>query len=182
MKRNQLILLTAVIVIILVAAGVSLAKKGESRNGTATSSWIHTIFNNKDQNNDDRSDTGDTNPSGGGRIPHDPIPPTDDDNTNPGGGSGGKGDPDPPPPPLQDDDDTKTSAGCYVGGCSGQICSSEPDVFSDCQWREEYACYRSASCERQTNGACGWTMTPELTQCLENSRGGVRKPTEKHSV
>ncbi len=59
--------------------------------------------------------------------------------------------------------------GCYVSGCSGQICSSNPDVASTCEYRTEYACYQGARCERQSNGACGWTQTSELNYCLNNS-------------
>ncbi len=58
------------------------------------------------------------------------------------------------------------SDGCYVGGCAGQVCSDDPDVNTICDWRDEYACYASASCERQADGACGWTMTEELSSCL----------------
>lgn len=55
---------------------------------------------------------------------------------------------------------------CYVGGCSGQICSDQKDVVSTCEYREEYACYRTATCERQKDNQCGWTQTSELTACL----------------
>lgn len=55
---------------------------------------------------------------------------------------------------------------CYVGGCSGQICSDEPGAMSTCEYREEYACYKSATCGVQANGECGWTETAELTACL----------------
>jgi hypothetical protein len=58
---------------------------------------------------------------------------------------------------------------CYVGGCSGQICSDQQGVISTCEWREEYACYQQfGTCERQANNACGWTPTAELTMCLGN--------------
>ncbi len=56
--------------------------------------------------------------------------------------------------------------GCFVGGCSGQICSDQKDIASTCEWRESYACYRSAKCERQQSGQCGWTETSELKMCL----------------
>lgn len=59
---------------------------------------------------------------------------------------------------------------CFVGGCSGQVCSEREGVISTCQWREEYACYRGATCERQENGSCGWTQTDELRSCIERSR------------
>ena len=55
---------------------------------------------------------------------------------------------------------------CYIGGCSGQICSDQQGVVSTCEYKEEYACYKSAKCERQQNGQCGWTDTVELTTCL----------------
>ena len=54
---------------------------------------------------------------------------------------------------------------CIKTGCSGQICADET-MMSTCEYREEYACYKKASCERQANGNCGFTKTPELTSCL----------------
>lgn len=64
---------------------------------------------------------------------------------------------------------TVGTAGCFVGGCSGQICSDQKDVVSTCEFRESYACYKTAKCERQQNGQCGWTQTPELKACLANA-------------
>jgi hypothetical protein len=58
--------------------------------------------------------------------------------------------------------------GCYVGGCSAQICSDQKDVASTCEFRPEYSCYKTATCERQANGQCGWTQTAELKACLQN--------------
>lgn len=57
---------------------------------------------------------------------------------------------------------------CFVGGCSGQICSSNPDMASTCEFRAEYACYKEATCEVQPSGACGWTPSAELNACLAN--------------
>lgn len=57
---------------------------------------------------------------------------------------------------------------CYIGGCSSQICSDNPDVISTCEFRAEYACYAGARCERQKSGECGWTETAELKACLMN--------------
>lgn len=58
------------------------------------------------------------------------------------------------------------AAECFVGGCSGQICSENEGVISTCEFRPEYACYQTATCERQAGGECGWTETPELDACL----------------
>jgi len=63
---------------------------------------------------------------------------------------------------------------CVRGGCSGEVCqdaNAEP-VITDCVFRDEYACYPSAACERQPDGACDWTSTQELTDCLANAGGG----------
>ena len=64
-----------------------------------------------------------------------------------------------------------TFNGCAVAGCSGQLCVSAEEaenMFTTCEFRPEYACYREASCEPQADGKCGWTETAELRQCLAN--------------
>ncbi len=61
--------------------------------------------------------------------------------------------------------------GCAVAGCSGQLCVSAEEagnIVTTCEFRSEYACYREASCEPQSNGKCGWTETDQLKQCLSN--------------
>jgi len=62
-----------------------------------------------------------------------------------------------------------TGKPCVAGGCSGQICADE-SVVSTCEWRPEYACYKSATCERQADGKCGWTKTAELEACLASAK------------
>jgi hypothetical protein len=57
---------------------------------------------------------------------------------------------------------------CIKSGCSGQVCSDQ-NVITTCEWREEYACYRTALCEVQPSGACGWTQTEELKACLSGA-------------
>ncbi len=56
---------------------------------------------------------------------------------------------------------------CKPTGCSGQICSDE-NVMSTCEFLPEYACYKEAVCERQTNGKCGWTETSAFKSCMAN--------------
>lgn len=62
--------------------------------------------------------------------------------------------------------------GCFVAGCSGQLCveEEEKDIITTCEFREEYACYKDARCERQPDGKCGWTKTEQLIQCLGEKR------------
>ena len=58
---------------------------------------------------------------------------------------------------------------CMKTGCSGQVCSDQ-EVITTCEFRTEYECYKRAACERQRSGECGFTMTPELRQCLQRAR------------
>ncbi len=58
-----------------------------------------------------------------------------------------------------------TAKVCHPSGCSSQICSDE-DVVTDCMYKEQYICYQKATCERQQDGKCGWTNTPDLQACL----------------
>ena len=62
------------------------------------------------------------------------------------------------------------SAGaCVRTGCSGTLCEQAGNDFATtCEFRPEYACYRSAQCEPQADGNCGWTQTAELRACLAN--------------
>ncbi|PJE50490.1 MAG: hypothetical protein COV29_03725 [Candidatus Yanofskybacteria bacterium CG10_big_fil_rev_8_21_14_0_10_36_16] len=62
-------------------------------------------------------------------------------------------------------DSQSNSNGCIVTGCSGQVCADE-EMITTCEYLPEYACYKTATCERQSNGECEWTMTEELTECL----------------
>ncbi len=59
-----------------------------------------------------------------------------------------------------------TSSNCYVGGCSGEICSDQQGIVSTCIYKPEYACYKNATCQRQPSGQCGWTSSAVLTACL----------------
>ncbi len=60
-------------------------------------------------------------------------------------------------------------AGCFIGGCSSQLCTDYPGAISDCMYRPEYSCYQktNARCEKQANGQCGWTPTAALAECLK---------------
>lgn len=63
----------------------------------------------------------------------------------------------------------EVSAKCYIGGCSSEVCTDKPGAVSTCIYRDSYACYKGATCERQANGACGWTQTTELKACLQKA-------------
>jgi hypothetical protein len=64
---------------------------------------------------------------------------------------------------------TASKGPCKKTGCSGQVCSDQ-DVITTCEFKTEYECYKKAACERQANGDCGFTPTPELAACLRRSR------------
>ena len=72
---------------------------------------------------------------------------------------------------LDDNNETTqpiTGEGCVIGGCNGELCqdADEEPLSSICIFRPEYICYKSATCELQNDGKCGWTQTEELQACL----------------
>lgn len=68
-------------------------------------------------------------------------------------------------------ENTKKTDGCKIGGCSGQLCVEESDRgVSTCEYLSQYGCYKTAKCERQTDGKCNWTQTQELTACLKQQK------------
>ncbi len=69
------------------------------------------------------------------------------------------------------EESTYSTGGCAVGGCSGQLCGEASEIgnmVTTCEFREEYACFAHARCERQTTGKCGWTETSEYGSCMAN--------------
>jgi eight-cysteine-cluster-containing protein len=63
-----------------------------------------------------------------------------------------------------------TPVDCYRTGCSGQVCADH-DVVTSCEYLEQYACLDKAICQRQADGQCGWTITPDAAICLGNTGG-----------
>jgi len=63
---------------------------------------------------------------------------------------------------------------CVVSGCSGELCVDSTDNSSSgisiCIWSNKYACYKTAKCEVQSNGKCGWTATSTLNACLSQAQ------------
>lgn len=71
-------------------------------------------------------------------------------------------------PGLPKTDIVEKKGNCKVAGCSGQLCIEESaeDLVTTCEFKEEYACYKTAKCEKQADGHCGWTPSEELVACL----------------
>lgn len=66
----------------------------------------------------------------------------------------------------------KFESGCKTGGCSGELCldAKSEDIASICIYREEWACYKYAVCEKQSDGNCAWTQTPQYQSCIAGLR------------
>jgi hypothetical protein len=62
---------------------------------------------------------------------------------------------------------------CVVTGCRMQFCLDQSDaksLVSSCGDLPQFACYRTAKCERNPDsGRCGWKMDNALASCLQNS-------------
>ncbi|NCU41673.1 MAG: hypothetical protein EOM19_03025 [Candidatus Moranbacteria bacterium] len=72
---------------------------------------------------------------------------------------------------------------CGVSGCNGELCvnfaeKGEMDDVSSCVFKEEYTCYKEALCQRQESGECAWTMTENLSQCLEKEKTSLQNTQE----
>jgi hypothetical protein len=56
---------------------------------------------------------------------------------------------------------------CRRTGCGGSVCADR-NLITTCIARPEDECFVDAVCERQKDGKCGFTKTPEVEECLEN--------------
>lgn len=84
---------------------------------------------------------------------------------------GTKGEPNPGTPTAT------VGKGCMLGGCSAQLCvgqGTSASTVTTCEYKESYACYQTATCEKQQSGQCGWTQTPKLSQCLISTESGEK--------
>ena len=57
---------------------------------------------------------------------------------------------------------------CYVGGCSSQVCSANPNVITTCEYLPEYACLEQSQCGNYgAGGGCAWESSSEYMSCLD---------------
>ncbi len=55
---------------------------------------------------------------------------------------------------------------CFVGGCSGELCSSDPNAISTCEFLPGMECLRKeASCE-SSKGECTWVLSQKSAECF----------------
>ena len=77
----------------------------------------------------------------------------------------------PLPPPSSEGsgsaEPTQQAGACIKTGCGGTVCADPGnDMMTTCEFKPEHACYRTATCEKQADGKCAWTQSPQLTSCL----------------
>ena len=67
--------------------------------------------------------------------------------------------------------DCATDEHCIIGGCSGTVCQPKGKdiIFTTCEYKEEYACYKQISCNCIDN-KCIWDETDDFDKCLEEAR------------
>jgi eight-cysteine-cluster-containing protein len=64
---------------------------------------------------------------------------------------------------------------CFVGGCSSEICSTDPNAVSACIFKPEFECYRLTTCGCVEN-RCQWEQTPEFDTCFGERVGPDSPP------
>jgi hypothetical protein len=70
-------------------------------------------------------------------------------------------------------DGAEMAVRCVKGGCSNHQCfavkEGEEPPATTCEWTPSYGCYEKfEQCEPQKDGACGFSNTPALDDCLKN--------------
>ena len=80
--------------------------------------------------------------------------------------------PQPNQPPTTPGNECASDAGCKIGGCSGQLCTTSDKaagLVTTCEYRAEYGCYKLTDCGCIA-GKCVWKETPEFSSCLEKAK------------
>ncbi len=65
---------------------------------------------------------------------------------------------------------------CYIGGCSAELCTNEPEAMSTCELLPGMEClHEPMSCEA-VNGNCLWVLSEKAAECflaVEKNEGSV---------
>lgn len=55
---------------------------------------------------------------------------------------------------------------CYVGGCSGELCTNSPDAIGTCEFLPGMKCLsKEMSCEL-VDGQCSWVLSEDAARCF----------------
>jgi eight-cysteine-cluster-containing protein len=63
---------------------------------------------------------------------------------------------------------------CYIGGCSGEICSDQTDIGSTCEILPGMECLKKGTSCKPINNECTWVLSQNAAQCfiqVENKYG-----------
>lgn len=63
---------------------------------------------------------------------------------------------------------------CYIGGCSGEICSDQTDIVSTCEILPGMECLKKGTSCKPINNECTWVLSQNAAQCfiqVENKYG-----------
>lgn len=62
---------------------------------------------------------------------------------------------------------------CFKGGCSGQVCSSKPNVVTTCEYADYYSCFNLTTCGC-VNGKCQWKSNQQFDACIAEKAPKMR--------
>ncbi len=57
---------------------------------------------------------------------------------------------------------------CYIGGCSGELCTDDPEAISTCELLSGMECLGEGMVCEFVQGECAWTLSQEAAQCFMN--------------
>lgn len=55
---------------------------------------------------------------------------------------------------------------CFIGGCSGEICSSDPEAISTCEFLLGMECLSEEMSCQSIEGECTWVLSEASAQCF----------------
>ncbi len=55
---------------------------------------------------------------------------------------------------------------CYVGGCSGELCTNDPEVASTCELLPGMECLGTGMSCQAVAGECTWILSEEAARCF----------------
>ncbi len=67
---------------------------------------------------------------------------------------------------ISDNKNDKVDMACYIGGCSGELCTDDPEAMSTCEVLPGMECITMGMRCEAVDGECAWVMSQTAAECF----------------
>ena len=85
-------------------------------------------------------------------------------------------------PANNDQPEEEPAEECFIGGCSGELCTDNPEVISTCELLPGMECFGEEMNCQLVEGECSWVLSQEAARCLLDVRARLGKQVTESRI